>query len=395
MSDFIKLNDFYVKDKIARELIDVVNVNIEDIDQEIINIKNDIYGYIDDKEGKIDGILDAIDKIEEDITEIKETAGEAGSNIESLLENKHNHANKDALDELTFSKMEAWNNKSDFDGDYNSLTSLPTTWSYNDLTDIPTVKWDEIEGIPGDIASTGNIPTKLNQLENSGDPYYYSDINISSKEEIDYLIDLFDFKINDTPDAGEEPSEEPLPPEYEEGSDPIPDDYVEYGVNLIKNGRFAGATADSQSIPHWTMRGNVQVDATPYHEVTEYLTLLLLDKEESYIEQVVEDLVENTVYILSFDISWESAVSDYSVLVEYYDDADYMIYGNAFVESDPQMGENFVIITTPDMSFSKAKIAFEFNGLSELSSTEANVFLYNVKLEEGFDQTGWTEHPDL
>ena len=393
MSDFIKLNDFYVKDKIARELIDVVNVNIEDIDQEIINIKNDIYGYIDDKEGKIDGILDAIDKIEEDITEIKETAGEAGSNIESLLEKQHNHANKDALDELTFSKMEAWTNKSDFSGNYEDLVGAPETWPYDKIVDVPELEWEDIKDLLPEDYVTGVIPTKVSAFENDV-PYFYEN-DIVNQESIDYLIDLFEFKINNTPGEGEEPSEEPLPPEYEEGSDPIPDDYVEYGVNLIKNGRFAGATANSQSIPHWTMRGSVQVDATPYHEVTEYLTLLLLDKEEGYIEQVVEDLVENTVYILSFDISWESAVSDYSVLVEYYDDTDYMIYGNAFVESDPQMGENFVIITTPDMSFSKAKIIFEFNGLSELSSTEANVYLYNVKLEEGFDQTGWTEHPDL
>ena len=393
MSDFIKLNDFYVKDKIARELIDVFNVNIEDIDQEIINIKNDIYGYIDDKEGKIDGILDAIDKIEEDITEIKETAGEAGSNIESLLGDKHNHANKDALDELTFSKMEAWTNKSDFSGNYEDLVGAPETWPYDKIVDVPELEWEDIKDLLPEDYVTGVIPTKVSAFENDV-PYFYEN-DIVNQESIDYLIDLFEFKINDTPDEGEEPAEEPLPPEYEEGSDPIPDDYVEYGVNLIKNGRFAGATANSQSIPHWTMRGNVQVDATPYHEVTEYLTLLLLDKEESYIEQVVEDLAENTVYTLSFDISWESAVSDYSVLIEYYDDTDYMIHGNAFIESDPQMGEKFVTITTPDMSFSKAKIAFEFNGLSELSSTEANVFLYNVKLEEGFDQTGWTEHPDL
>ena len=289
--------------------------------------------------------------------------------------------------------MEAWNNKSDFSGNYKDLVGAPETWPYDKIVDVPELEWEDIKDLLPEDYVTGVIPTKVSAFENDV-PYFYEN-DIVNQESIDYLIDLFEFKINDTPDAGEEPSEEPLPPEYEEGSDPIPDDYVEYGVNLIKNGRFAGATANSQSIPYWTMRGNIQVDATPYNEVTEYLTLLLLDKEESYIEQVVEDLVENTVYILSFDISWESAVSDYSVLVEYYDDTDYMIYGNAFVESDPQMGENFVIITTPDMSFSKAKIAFEFNGLSELSSTEANVFLYNVKLEEGFDQTGWTEHPDL
>ena len=186
MSDFIKLNDFYVKDKIARELIDVVNVNIEDIDQEIINIKNDIYGYIDDKEGKIDGILDAIDKIEEDITEIKETAGEAGSNIESLLGDKHNHANKDALDELTFSKMEAWTNKSDFSGNYEDLVGAPETWPYDKIVDVPELEWEDIKDLLPEDYVTGVIPTKVSAFENDV-PYFYEN-DIVNQESIDYLV---------------------------------------------------------------------------------------------------------------------------------------------------------------------------------------------------------------
>ena len=42
----------------------------------------------------------------------------------------HSHDNKTALDSITETKITEWNNKSDFDGDYNSLTNKP---------DIPTV----------------------------------------------------------------------------------------------------------------------------------------------------------------------------------------------------------------------------------------------------------------
>ena len=38
----------------------------------------------------------------------------------------HNHANKDALDTITIAKINTWNNKSDFDGNYNNLTNKPT-----------------------------------------------------------------------------------------------------------------------------------------------------------------------------------------------------------------------------------------------------------------------------
>lgn len=37
----------------------------------------------------------------------------------------HNHANKDILDNITSENINSWNNKSDFDGDYNNLSNLP------------------------------------------------------------------------------------------------------------------------------------------------------------------------------------------------------------------------------------------------------------------------------
>ena len=74
----------------------------------------------------------------------------------------HNHSNKTVLDGITSAKVTEWNNKSNFDGNYNSLTNKPTiptvdvnksyvdtqlskksdtthNHSYNDLTDKPTI----------------------------------------------------------------------------------------------------------------------------------------------------------------------------------------------------------------------------------------------------------------
>ena len=38
----------------------------------------------------------------------------------------HSHGNKSVLDSITANKVNSWNNKSDFDGDYNNLTNKPT-----------------------------------------------------------------------------------------------------------------------------------------------------------------------------------------------------------------------------------------------------------------------------
>ena len=44
----------------------------------------------------------------------------------SDLSDLHQHANKEVLDGITAEKVTSWDNKSDFDGDYNSLTNKPT-----------------------------------------------------------------------------------------------------------------------------------------------------------------------------------------------------------------------------------------------------------------------------
>ena len=65
----------------------------------------------------------------------------------------HNHSNKTVLDSITSSKVEEWNNKSTFNGNYNSLTNKPTiptktsqlTNDSNFLTSIPSVYVTETE----------------------------------------------------------------------------------------------------------------------------------------------------------------------------------------------------------------------------------------------------------
>ena len=44
----------------------------------------------------------------------------------ALKSELHTHTNKTVLDGITSTKVNEWNNKSDFDGDYNSLTNKPT-----------------------------------------------------------------------------------------------------------------------------------------------------------------------------------------------------------------------------------------------------------------------------
>ena len=61
----------------------------------------------------------------------------------------HNHSNKSVLDGITSSEISAWNNKSNFDGNYNSLTNKPT------------------------------IPSKVSELEN--DNIYVTETELNNK----------------------------------------------------------------------------------------------------------------------------------------------------------------------------------------------------------------------
>ena len=139
----------------------------------------------------------------------------------------HSHENKDVLDNITTEKISSWDNKSEFDGDYDSLTNKPT---------IPT-KVSELEndnlfvtekfvndkiieaslGKEVDLSEYAKktdipyVPTKVSELEN--DKGYASeqfvDKNIpieienlsgtdNTKTMLDYLKEIVGFFISDT-----------------------------------------------------------------------------------------------------------------------------------------------------------------------------------------------------
>ena len=115
----------------------------------------------------------------------------------------HTHANKTVLDGITLNKVTEWNNKSNFDGNYNSLTNKPNiptvdvnknyvdnqlanksdtdhTHSYNDLTDKPT------------IPSTNNLATKTeltNGLATKADKVHTHDQYLTEHQDLsDYAL---------------------------------------------------------------------------------------------------------------------------------------------------------------------------------------------------------------
>ena len=431
MSDFIRLNGFDVKDQKARDYIDSfksllgyegepgngdkltvldnLSYYVEDL-KELLGYEekgpgeDGIFGTEDDSASKIaivDKIQEKVDNIAEELgykieegkvildrlTELEKTVTENSGNteeqfkdVQDQIEAIHKHGNLLSLDKISDSLIDSWTNKSDFSG------------SYNDLTDKP-------QGMASEDFVVGLVPTLVSQLEN--DVPYFHEEDIIEQEIMDALIATFDNLVG-VPGEGETPASEPPPP----GVDPekpfepdfpyVPEIEYEdtslYGKNLIRNGKFKDASG-TNIVPHWTIEGNIEIDSPAYQEVSEYFTILLLDKTQSFIRQSISDLERNTAYTLSYDIAWESAVSDYSIIIGYYSSSSEQVYIDEFYETC--MDHKTHVITTPDMDFDHILLSIVINGLAEFSSSEANVYLGNFKLEEGFDETKWTEHPDL
>ena len=94
----------------------------------------------------------------------------------------HEHTNKNILDNITSEKVNDWDNKSEFDGDYNSLTNKPTIPSIEGLATETYVQNKiaeaQLSGEEVDLsgfatkdelnakADVEDIPTKVSQLEN-------------------------------------------------------------------------------------------------------------------------------------------------------------------------------------------------------------------------------------
>ena len=79
----------------------------------------------------------------------------------------HIHLNKDVLDKITASDIDKWNNKSDFNGSYRSLTDKPHIPSIEGLASEEYVdKAIENLQLPSNLATIEDIPTKVSELTN-------------------------------------------------------------------------------------------------------------------------------------------------------------------------------------------------------------------------------------
>ena len=101
---------------------------------------NTIQLYVDKKKGKKGYPITSPDRvIDENGVNIKDYVDEAVNNakLEGDLSDYakktdlHSHSNKTILDNITTSKVNQWDSKSDFSGDYNDLTNKPTIPSLN------------------------------------------------------------------------------------------------------------------------------------------------------------------------------------------------------------------------------------------------------------------------
>ena len=82
----------------------------------------------------------------------------------------HIHLNKDALDKITENDINRWNNKSDFNGSYKSLTDKPYIPSIEGLASEEYVN-EAIENLqlPSNLATIEDIPTNVSELENDSE----------------------------------------------------------------------------------------------------------------------------------------------------------------------------------------------------------------------------------
>lgn len=102
-----------ILDQITQEMIDTISLGGGLVDLSIYQTKRDTKLNTTDKT-----VVGAINELNEKIEN-----GGIGGSCEC---DKHTHNNKNVLDSITESKIQEWNNKSNFDGNYNSLTNKPT-----------------------------------------------------------------------------------------------------------------------------------------------------------------------------------------------------------------------------------------------------------------------------
>ena len=164
--------NFYVKEPLTidGELVDTAVVDesvIVDLGEEKDYIFVITDGYIKTKWRTGDLITkERLNKVENALSVITDAV-----NSKVGISQLHNHENKEILDTISVNKINEWNNKSNFNGDYNSLTSKPT---------IPT-KVSDLQNDSGYLTEHQDISGKVDKRNG------YS---LIKNEEIDRLATL-------------------------------------------------------------------------------------------------------------------------------------------------------------------------------------------------------------
>ena len=102
----------YVNTKIAEDLSNYAT-------------KDELNTKVDKEKGK-SLILDTEIERLANVTNYDDTELRTELSTKANISDLHEHSNKDVLDRITIEKITSWDNKSDFDGDYNNLTNQPT-----------------------------------------------------------------------------------------------------------------------------------------------------------------------------------------------------------------------------------------------------------------------------
>ena len=170
-------------DKINEEL-DSINMNIENVEninEELDIIKKDV-DDIRKEIPSLDGYAKE-DYVDEKIENINLSNYVTKNDIEDLKELNHKHDNKEILDAITQEKIEEWDNKAIFNGDYNDLINKPS---------IPT-KTSELTNDSGFITNIPNeyiTETELNNKEYATQSWTVEKINQASLGNGEVNVDL-------------------------------------------------------------------------------------------------------------------------------------------------------------------------------------------------------------
>ena len=157
----------------------LIKSKINEIDKELKQLKEDIENDEDEV-----GNFATEDFVRNEIEKAQLDGGDVDLSGYATKDDLHEHTNKNILDNITSEKVNDWDNKSEFDGDYNSLTNKPTipslvgyateTYVKNEIANAQLNSDDNEVDLSGFAtkdelntkADVEDIPTKVSQLEN-------------------------------------------------------------------------------------------------------------------------------------------------------------------------------------------------------------------------------------